>query len=227
LRALVPIDPTAPERIASHLSTSVLRLDYRQAALLDGAWESDHYVVRGLWPLRSADFGLDPHSVQAVRLASDRVTFDLKDGRQHAIAAAFPLLVEPGNTLAAAVQRLVVAAGVQPPANPPGARLHQTEDIAAVLAPGTHVGDHLVERSEPDGTGGLQVMLSNGPESVRVHVRPWDPLRPFLSRRGRWTLDLEAGREPSEGDRKVIGALARLLPAGDHETDDRHSSAAR
>jgi hypothetical protein len=227
LRALVPIDPTAPERIPAHLAMPVLRLDYRQAALLDGAWEGDRYVVRGLRPLRSADFGVAPDSVHAIRLASDRVAFELKDGHEHAIAAAFPLLVEPGNPLAASVQRLVVAAGVQPPTNPPGARVHENGDIAAVFAPGTRVGDHLVERSEPDETGGVRVMLSNGLRSVRVHVRPWDPSRPFLSRRGRWTFDLDAGREPSDGDRKVIGALARLLPAGDHEAGDRHSSAAR
>jgi hypothetical protein len=79
------------------------------------------------------------------------------------------------------------------------------------------VGDHDISATELDDSGGLHVTLRHGPCSIRVHIHPWDPTRPALSRRGRWALDLETGAELTDSTRKLIGALALLLPAGSHQ----------
>jgi hypothetical protein len=217
------IDPAAPQRIASHLSKPTLRLDYRRAVLVEGAWEGERYIVGALRPLLGADLGVDPASVRAIRLAGDRVTFELKDGGEHVVAAAAPVLVEPGIAMAPVVRRAIAAAAIQHCTHTVASGTGAAANIAAILAPGTRVDDYVIERTELDGAGGFEVTLANGLRSIRVRVRPWDPSRPFFSRRGAWALDLESGAEPLELDRKVIGTLARLLPAGDHQTGDSHS----
>ena len=88
--------------------------------------------------------------------------------------------------------------------------------IAALLTPGTAVGDRQVASAVLDSDRGLRVTLSNGTQSLDVLIRPWDPTREALSRRGPWSLDLADGSQPSEAERRAIGALAMLLPAGSH-----------
>ena len=226
LAALAGVDPGAPQRLATHLATPLLRLDYRQAALLSGAWNGARYDVCTLQPFCSADLGVDPAAVRAIELAPDRVTFTLTDGSTQVMAAAAPLLLEPGLPMAAPVRRALAGSTTAAAIATATPRGRADGRVAAMLAPGTHVGDHVVERTEPDGTGGFHVTLSRQGHSLRIRVRTWDPSRPALSRRGAWALDLDVEREPVEVDRQLIGALARLLPAGDHQQGDHAVGAA-
>jgi molybdenum cofactor biosynthesis enzyme MoaA len=253
LAAAAAIDPVAADRITRHLSSPVLRLDYQRGALLEGTWEEDRYVVGALRPFAGGDFGCEPASVRAIRLASDGVTFELADGRSHIVFAKAPVLIEPGTVLAAPARRAIQSGAVStsgsrqskpdlpapfatreegssdeskhPPLGVPegsGQRSPLAEgaapptDVAAALAPGTPAGTYVIECAEPDGAGGLRVTLAGGGRLRRVLLRPWDPSRTALSRRGQWALDLDVGGPPSEADRMAVGALARLLPAGHH-----------
>jgi hypothetical protein len=220
LGAVARVDATAPERIVRHLAMPVLRLDYRQAALLAGRWEGEEYLVRTMQPLLSADLGVEPAAVRAIRLAGDHVRFELHGGSEHVMAASAPVIVEPGVAIAAPVRRAIAEAprvrGADPARAAPGVAGH----ISALLTPRTRVDDHVIEHTEPDDRGGYRVTLSRGARSLRLLVRPWDPSRPALSRRGAWAFDMEGGGEPTDLDRKVIGALAQLFPAGDRKTRD-------
>lgn len=220
LAVVASIDPAASERIASHLATPVLRLDYRRAALLEGAWEGERYVVRALRPLARADLGVEPASVRAIRLTPHGVVFELADGHKQVVAATAPLLIEPGTVLAPPVRRAiedaVAAMHDSLDADTTAPRQHAPAgSVAEVLAVSTRVGDYIVENIEADGVGGFSVTLFGQSRSVRIYVRPWDASRPALSRRGPWGLDLDSTGQASGADRAVVGALARLLPAGD------------
>lgn len=226
LGAVARLDADAARRIEQHLATPILRVDYRRAALLQGAWDKDRYRVRSLQPLMNSNLGVDPEAVAAIRLAVDGVLFELKDGSRRAVAAPGPLLVEPGRPLAPAARRVAqastnVAASATWKAAPTRLqpRLRSTgTDIEAALSPQTKAGDYLILRTDSDGSGGYRVTLQRDGELLRVHIHPWDPARTALSRRGTWALDLlQEETEPTESQRSVIGALARLLPAGGHQ----------
>lgn len=220
MAAAMEIDPEAPPRIASHLATPVLRLDYRQGALVSGAWQDERYVVRSFRPFASANFGVEPGAVRAIRLAGSRVVFELDNGREHIVAATAPVLVQPNLPLAAPVHRALEEAMQQPRAHPAahGSRgAVSVATIATLLTPNTPVGDYVVAGTALDAAGDLRVSLANGGGRLEVRIRPWDPERPALSRRGPWSLDLDNGLAPSEAERKAIGALAMLLPAGSHQ----------
>jgi hypothetical protein len=129
------------------------------------------------------------------------------------------VLVEPNDPLAAPVLRALQEAMKQPRAHPAthSRSTISVATIAALLAPNTPVGDYVVAGTELDEAGDLRVSLANGGGRLEVRIRPWDPERPALSRRGPWSLDLDNGLAPSEAERKAIGALAMLLPAGSHQ----------
>jgi len=225
LAAVARLDPEAAQRIERHLSTPVLRVDYRRAALLEGAWDHDRYIVRTLQPIMNSDFGIHPDLVRAIRLAVDGVLFDLSNGRRHVVAASAPLLVEPGKPLAPSARRVMAhVADASSTAtwkkSRSAARLpHQRASGSTVgdaLAASTRAGDYTIVRTDTDGAGGFHVRLANDAEVLNVHVHPWDPARPALSRRGPWAIDLDIKDTPTDAQRAVVGALARLLPAGDH-----------
>ncbi len=226
LAAVARLDAEAAQRIAQHLATTILRVDYRRAALLQGGWDKDRYRVQSLQPLMNSNLGVEPGAVAAIRLAVDGVLFELKDGRRRAVAAPGPLLVEPGRPLAPAARRVVQAAGNSaasatwkaPPTRLQTRPRSTASDIEVALAPQTKAGDYVILRTETDGSGGYRVTLQCEAEVLRVHIHPWDPARTALSRRGPWALDLlQEESEPTDTQRAVIGALARLLPAGGHQ----------
>lgn len=218
LAAVTDIDPVAPPRIATHLATPILRLDYRQAALVTGSWQHDRFAVRSFHPFASADFGVDSADVRAVRLFGNRVVLELDQGGEQIVAATAPMLVEPDRPLAAPVARALADATRQSPVSraATGSRPASVETIAALLAPGTAVGNHQITHSEINADGDLRLTLSDDSRSLDVLIRPWDHARPALSRRGPWSIDLSDDRQPGEVERRAIGALAMLLPAGSH-----------
>jgi hypothetical protein len=219
LAAAREVDATAAERIAAHLATPILRLDYKRAASVTGEWHDERFVVQHLKPFARAELGIDPESVRAIRVAGSGIVCELSNGGVHRIAGLAPVLVEPGRPLAPAVRRTLddaaaLPASVEPANSGPTPRV---EAIAKALAQRTQIGDHDITATELDDRGGLHVMLCQGPCSIRVHIHPWDPTRPAISRRGRWALDLEPGAELTDSARKLIGALALLLPEGSHQ----------
>jgi hypothetical protein len=219
LAVIADLDPTAPAPIATHLANAVLRLDYRQAAAVTGAWQGERYAVRTFRPFASADFGVDPNTVRGIRFARGAVVLELADGSERTHSAAASVLVEPNAPLADPVRRALEAAARAP--SPTGrtqdrGELAAVDTIVALLSPQTVVDDHVIERTEINDNGSLRITLSHAGRRLQVLVRRWDPERPALSRRGAWSLDLDNGSEPNETNRKVIGALALLLPAGSH-----------
>lgn len=245
LAAIERLDSAAAERIAAHLSSTVLRLDYRRAALLEGAWDGDRYLVHAMHAMRIPEIA--PASVQALRLFADRVVFEARDGSESTIYGS-PILIEPGAALAPPVRRVLAAA---PRSRAPGGEGRPAQHgesrsassaaaagdgpassddaagldvIVAALAPSTRVADYTVERTEAATASELRVTLGGAGASLGVRISRWDPSRPTLSRRGAWALDLDEDREPADTDRKVIGALARLLPAGSHARGNSHGN---
>ncbi len=224
LDALARVDSAAVDSIVRHLSTPVLRLDYRRAAMLAGRWQEQRFLVQEIRPLASTDFEIDTKLIRAIRLGRDRVIFELEGGGSHAVGANAPMLVEPGHALAAAVCAAIQMPSPQPPAAAPMASSIPKNEAAPTiatqpldsLAVGTRVGSHTIDKIESDGAHGYCVTLSDRSSSLRIRVRPWDSSLVAVSRRGPWALDLESGDEPTTEQRTIIGALARLLPAGDH-----------
>jgi pyruvate-formate lyase-activating enzyme len=210
------LDGAAADRIAAELRRPVLRLDYERAVRLEGEWRGERFVVAMFSPLTGTSLGVEPHAVVAVRFDDGQVLVELTGGEQRRISAPSAILVEPGGVLAPAVLRFSEDRGVAARPHAPGAAPDGpiAADIAIALAPGTEVEDGVIETTDGDGAGGLRVGLCRKSGALTVRVRPWSPSRPTVSRRGAWALDLDDDRPPTDAERAVLGALARLLPAG-------------
>jgi hypothetical protein len=109
LDTLARLDKDAPRRILEHLAAPVLRLDYRRAALLAGAWEGDRFRVDALRPFAGAPLGVDGDRVRSLRLRPEGVVFDLDGEGPRELPSPAPFLIEPGAPLASAVRSLLDA----------------------------------------------------------------------------------------------------------------------
>ncbi len=225
LQRLREIDAPAAERISAHLKQAFLRLDYRRGCALQGQWEDCRYVVRSLRPFRSTDFGVPPDTVRSIRLRRGGVVFSLAGGGEHHIDGPSPVLVEPGQRLAATVLDSLRDSAPET-ANEPSettSSSRSADDLCHHLRSGLKVGDHSIAAVEEEGSGAI-VRLSNQGSEINVRIQMWQPSLSALSRRGRWAFDLEPPRQPSETERRAIGALARVLPAGHTRENDGGSA---
>jgi MoaA/NifB/PqqE/SkfB family radical SAM enzyme len=225
LGVLARLDEGAPRRILEHLAAPVLRLDYRRAALLVGAWQGDRFRLDELRPFAGAPLGIDHRRARSLRLRADGVIFDLDGEGPRLLPSPAPLLVEPGSPLAPAVRACLGAPRGKPraqegPDRPSSPSVPVSLDqITAALAPGTPVGPLVVERVQPDGQGGLVVRLVRSGRGIVLRVRPWTPERPAMSRRGSWALDLDLhGKPATEAHRSLLGEIALRLPGGGRGT---------
>ncbi len=231
LAAIREVDSEAAARIADHLTSPVLRLDYRRAAILEGHWEGERYIVQSLHPSARADLEVDPAEIQAIRIGEDSVILETRGQGDHTLPAPGPIIVEPGHPIAAPVLKALRARTA-----PTRAATPDTGQVTSVANPElgipealprrTQVGDSVVRSTQSDGDQGFVVtLLARQPDPIRVHLRPWDSSRKALSRRGPWAIDLIPEHEPSEIERRVLGALARLLPAGTLHNGDSEEPA--
>lgn len=109
-RALERVRAVSPEdaaRIEASLARATLFLDHARAALLDGRWDGERFVLEAIEPVRWGEGGEAYAGAVAIELEVDRAVLIARGGERRVIAADRPLIVVPGEPLAPAVRRLL------------------------------------------------------------------------------------------------------------------------
>ena len=230
LAAIGEIDGDARQRIVDHLTEDVLRLDYQRAATLRGTWDSNRYLVDAIRPLGTTHLSADASQIAALRFDETGIALQLTNGEIRQLQTANPILVEPGKPLASAQSATLKSLGWSKPADsdtspqsstnvehpPPPAAIDSVVDL---LNQQQQINGFNIAGIQVDGAGGCILNLRQTDTTQDVSIRPWTPQTPGMSRRGKWALDLVPQRTPSDKDRALVGALARILPAGTRNSD--------
>jgi hypothetical protein len=146
-----------------------------------------------------------------VRLSADAAVIVFSDGSERALAAARPMLVEPGKPIGE-VALAAVKQGA--PASLPVAARGSAGllPLPAAVRPGVRAASFLITSIERTD-GSYAVRLARGAERVEVRLRAHEEGAPYTVRKGRWAVDVAGAHALGEPARAAIGALVRALPA--------------
>jgi hypothetical protein len=211
LEALAAVDAPATARARARMERPVLFLDYQRRVELQGAWSGDRFVVDEALALDEArHLGVDAAAIAAIEISPTLVNFLRRDGARVEIRAPFPLLTNPGGTLARAA---VAALGPSSGAEPARGAATSARALPATIRPGVRVHEYRILSIDARGDA-REIVLANAQHRFTVRVRAHDPARAQTIRRGGWAVDLDAPESLPVAARVALGLLVRALPDG-------------
>lgn len=198
--------PEAARRVERAQRQPVLFLDYQRIVELEGRFEGDDFVIDQL-DLAGARVLSMPAQASGARLylSPDGVRVQLKNGAGHFVAAARPVLLVPGEPLAAVVRRAIERG------SPVAAPVHRAAlpALPSVIRPTVRVQQYRIARVEREADAWSLVLSREGDEfGVRLSARVPGEDGPAA---GPFRFDFGPSSALTEERRLALNLLARVI----------------